>query len=280
MRFKLAALPLMLLAATAGAEEYNSITKLHYAHTDYDYDFLDWDSDQFMANTTYFFGQKETLGPLKEFEYINKVSNIYGGYNHYNRGSFDRDTFSAGGEYFASNGLVFGAGIVDLWEGNVDYQSIGYLFTPDFLVTLNHFDNDSDNEFSLDMRYNYQLSGNNYIGFNLSIDEELDSGTLSSKYFMHLGGEQYLTAELRYTKYDYGDDIWAPEGDDFWSLGTEYFFTQRTSVAFTFDEADRYSLGMNHYLNRNVAVEVGYASDTESDNIDYDIYQVGLTVQL
>ncbi|WP_445356452.1 putative porin [Microbulbifer sp. ANSA002] len=268
MRFKLAALPLMFLAATATAEEYTSFTHAGYANTDYD---GGSDADRFGIDSTYYFGGKETLGPLKEFEYINKVSNIYGGFDHINIDSFDSDVFNVGGEYFASNGFVFGADIYDLGEENIDTLSVGYLFTPNFLVSLNHTDNDSDNELSLNARYNHQLNGTDYIGFNFSADEEFDTRSLSSKYFTHLGGEQYLTVELGYASLD--------EGDDYWMLGSEFFFTQRTSVGFTFDENETYKLGMNHFFNRNFAVEAAYVSNTDSD-IDYDIYQIGMTVQL
>ncbi|WP_299584049.1 putative porin [uncultured Microbulbifer sp.] len=264
MRFKLAALPLMLLAATATAEEYNSFTEANYAN------FEDGD-DGFTIDSQYFFGGKETLGPLKEFEYINKVSNIYGGFSHINEGSEDSDIFSVGGEYFASNGFVLGAQLDDLGEENIDTLSIGYLFTPNFLVSLEHVDNDSDNELSANARYNHQLNGTDYIGFNFSIDEEFDTRSLSSKYFTHLGDDQYLTAELTYASID--------GGDDYWKLGTEYFFTQRTSVGFSFDEGEEYKLGMNHFFSRNFAVEAAYVSNTDSDD-DYDIYQIGMTVQL
>ncbi|QFT56989.1 putative porin [Microbulbifer sp. THAF38] len=264
MRFKLAALPLMLLAATAGAEEYNSFTKSKYTN-------LENDADRFTIGSQYFFSGKETLGPLKEFEYINKVSNIYGDFSHYNEGSEDSDIFTVGGEYFASNGIVLGAQLADWGEENIDTLSIGYLFTPNFLVSLEHEDNDSDNELSVNARYNHQLNATDYIGFDFSVDEEFDTRSLSSKYFTHLGGEQYLTAELAYVSYD--------EGDDYWKLGTEYFFTQRTSVGFTLDENEEFKLGMNHFFNRNFAVEAAYISNTDSDD-DYDTYQIGMTVQL
>jgi len=267
MRFKLAALPLILFAATAGAEEYNSFTEANYANTDLGGE----EADNFDIRTTYYFSGKEALGPLKEFEYINKVSNVFAGFTHFNWRDRDVDSFSVGGEYFTSNGFVIGAGVSDLWESNVDFQSVGYLFSPDFLVTLNHVDFDSDNEFSVDARYNYQLNSTDYIGFNLFVDEEFDTRSLSSKYFTHLGGEQYLTAELTYTNFD--------EGDDYWALGTEYFFTQRTSIGFSFDENEEYKLGMNHFFNRNFAVEAAYVSNTDND-FDYDVYQIGMTVQL
>ncbi|WP_444883220.1 putative porin [Microbulbifer sp. PSTR4-B] len=264
MRFKLAALPLMLLAATATAEEYNSFTKANYSN-------LEKGDDSFTLDSRYFFSGKETLGPLKEFEYINKVSNVYGGFSHLNEGSEDSDILTIGGEYFASNGLVLGAQLADWGEENIDTLSVGYLFTPNFLVSLEHEDNDSDNELSVNARYNHQLNGTDYIGFDFSVDEEFDTRSLSSKYFTHLGGEQYLTIDLDYISYD--------EDDDYWKLGTEYFFTQRTSVGFTFDEKEEFKLGMNHFFNRNFAVEAAYVSNTDSD-IDYDIYQIGMTVQL
>ncbi|WNZ56330.1 putative porin [Microbulbifer sp. MKSA007] len=275
MRFKLAALPLMLVAATAGAEEYNSFTNATYSNTEYGYkgDGFNFssDADDFGLGTTYYFGGKETLGPLKEFEYINKVSNVSAGFSHSNSGSYDSDIFAVSGEYFASNGVVIGAGIYDLWESNLDYQSIGYLFSPDFLVKLNHVDNDSDNEFSVEARYNHQLNSTDYVGFNIYVDEESDNRVLSSKYFVHLSGEQYLTAELAYNS--------IKEYDDFWTLSTEFFFNQYTSVEFDYNEQEDYKLGMTHFFNRNIAVEAAYLSNNDVKG-DLDIYQLGLTVQL
>ncbi|WP_444936958.1 putative porin [Microbulbifer sp. JMSA004] len=280
MRFKLAALPLMLVATTAGAEEYNSFTNATYANTDYTYSISGssgstrnrgYDADDFNLGTTYFFGSKETLGPLKEFEYINKVSNVSGEFYHHNHDSDDIDSFSVGGEYFASNGIVVSAGIYDVWETNLDYQSIGYLFSPDLLVKLNHVDDDSDNEFSLEARYNYQLNSTDYVGFNLFVDEEFENRALSSKYFTHLAGEQYLTVEVAYNSIE--------KADDYWALGTEFFFNQRTSVEFNYDENENYHLGMTHFFNRNIAVEAAYLSNNDVSG-DLDIYQLGLTVQL
>ncbi|WP_444929071.1 putative porin [Microbulbifer sp. SSSA002] len=267
MRFKLAALPLMLVAATAGAEEYNSFTNATYS----DFEAGSVDADQIDLDTTYYFGPKETLGPLKEFEYINKVSNVFAGYSYVDIDGSDDDVFGVGGEYFASNGVVLGAAVYDLGGENLDALSIGYLFTPNFLVTLEHVDNDSDNEFSLEANYNHQLNATDYLGFTFNVDEEFDTRSLSSKYFTHLGGEQYLTAELAYVNYD--------EGDDYWKLGTEYFFTKRTSVGFSFDEVEQYELGMTHFFNTNVAAKAAYVSNTDND-MDYDIFQFGLTVQL
>ncbi|WP_413663840.1 putative porin [Microbulbifer sp. CNSA002] len=275
MRFKLAALPLMLAAATVGAEEYNSFTNATYSHSEFDIrsNGLSYssDTDSFDLGTTYYFGGKETLGPLKEFEYINKVSNVSAGFSHFNSGGDHSDIFSVSGEYFASNGLVVGAGISDLWETNLDYQSIGYLFSPDFLVKLNHVDDDSDNEFSMEARYNYQLNSTDYVGFNLFVDEEFENRALSSKYFAHLAGEQYLTVELVYNSIE--------NADDFWALGSEFFFNQRTSVEFNYDEQESYKLGMTHFFNRNIAVETAYLSNNDIKG-DLDIYQLGLTVQL
>lgn len=275
MRFKLAALPLMLLAVTATAEEYTSISTANYSNENVKIDNFwgddEYDVDRFNIGTTYYFGGKETLGPLKEFEYINKVSNISAGFSHYNQGSIDSDVFVVGGEYFASNGIVLGASLYDLGEENVDTLSVGYLFTPNVLVSLEHVDDGRDNEFSVNARYNHQLNSTDYIGFNLFVDEEFDTRSLSSKYFTHLGGEKYLTAELSYTSLD----GW----DDYWKLGSEFFFTQDTSVGFTFDEYDIYKLGVNHFFNRNFAVEAAYVSQIDRD-YDYDVYQIGMTVQL
>ncbi|MCO1332827.1 putative porin [Microbulbifer sp. OS29] len=284
MRFKLAALPLMLLAATAGAEEYNSITTAGYSNLDFD----GADGNQFTAETTYYFGGKEALGPLKEFEYINKVSNVSAAYSHYDVSNYDTDNFAVAGEYFAGNGFMFGANLTEVADDNVNTVALGYLFTPNFLVKLSHTDFDSDDETFVEFRYNHQLSGSDYIGFDFVTDDDFDASVLSSKYFTNLGGDQYLTAEFSYADYD--------GGDDYWQIGADYFFTQNTSVGLKLDENEDMKLAFSHFFNRNVAVEAAYSTmlgdgmnirsfgneayGAGSADIEVDKFELGLTVQL
>ncbi|WP_445362852.1 putative porin [Microbulbifer sp. ANSA003] len=283
MRFKLAALPLMLLAATAGAEEYNSITTLDYSNLDFD----GADGNQFSAETTYYFSGKEALGPLKEFEYINKASNISAAYTHYDISSEDLDGIAIAGEYFTSFGLVLGASLTETDDEAVNTASIGYLFTPNFLVELSHTDFDGTDETFVELRYNHQLSGSDYIGFDFIAGD--DAGVFSTKYFANLGGDQYVTAEFAYADYD--------DGGDYWQLGADYFFSQNTSFGAKIDENEDVKVGFSHFFSRNVAVEAGYSTMFADGlnirsfglntygvganaDIDVDKFELGLTVQL
>ncbi|WP_444899459.1 putative porin [Microbulbifer sp. VAAC004] len=285
MRFKLAALPLMLLAATATAEEYNSISTLGYSNLDFD----SADGNQFGAETTYYFGGKEALGPLKEFEYINKVSNVSAAFLHYDVESEDLDNFAFAGEYFADNGLVFGANITEVDDSGVNKLTLGYFFTPNFLVEASHVDTDEEDKTLVEARYNYQLSGTDYIGFDFATDDDFDVQVFSSKYFTSLGGNQYLAAELAYANID--------NGDDYWQVGTDYYFTSNTSFGVKFDENDDYKVAFSHFFSRNIAVEAAYstifaegmnlrsfgneayAAGADFD-VDIDKFELGLTVQL
>ncbi|MFS1523671.1 putative porin [Microbulbifer sp. 2304DJ12-6] len=285
MRFKLAALPLMILAATATAEEYNSVTTVGYSNLDFD----DNDGNRLSAETTYYFDGKEALGPLKEFEYINKASNLSAAYLHYDVGSFDMDNFAVAGEYFAGNGLVFGANLTEIDNDNVNVVSLGYLFTPNFLVKLSHSDADFGDETFIEARYNHQLSGSDYIGFDFAADDEFDVRVFSSKYFASLGNDQYLTADFAYANFD--------EGDDYWQLGADYYFTRNTAFGVTVDENEDYKVGFSHFFSRNVAVEAAYSTVFSDDlnirsfgneafavaanaDVEVDKFELGLTVQL
>ncbi|MFA0810391.1 putative porin [Microbulbifer epialgicus] len=285
MRFKLAALPLMLLAVTATAEEYTSITTVDYSNLDLD----GADGNLFGAETSYYFSGKESLGPLKEFEYINKVTNVSAAFTHFDVGSFDSDNFAVAGEYFANNGLMVGANITEVDDDNVNTISLGYLFTPNFLVKLSHVDNDYDDETLVEARYNYQLNGNDYIGFDFVTDDDFDARVFSTKYFASLGGDQYWTADFAYTSID--------DGDNYWKVGAEYYFTKSTSIGVKYDDNQDFKLGYSHFFSQNIAVEAAYStmlfddlnlrsfgneaySSGSSADIEVDKFELGLTVQL
>ncbi|WP_323846191.1 putative porin [Microbulbifer magnicolonia] len=267
MKFKLAALPLMLLSATVAAEQYTSITEADYIQTDTGFA----DIDQLLIGSTYYFAPKETLGPLKEFEYINKVTNIFGGYSYADSDFGDADSLAVGGEYFAANGFVVGGAMLESDGGDMLSASLGYLFTPNFLMSLEAVDvEDADSELFVNARYNHQLNGTDYIGFDVSVDDDLDSKTVSSKYFTEFAGGRYLAAEVSVNDTD--------DTDLFWAGNVEFYFNQNTSVGFGYDDADSYELNATHFFNRNVAAKVAYGSNTEFDEVD--VFSLGLTVQL
>ncbi|MFC6981684.1 putative porin [Microbulbifer taiwanensis] len=273
MKFKFAALPLMVFAASAAAEEYTSISEANYTNTEY----ASTDTDRFDIGTTYFFAPKESLGPLKEFEYINKVTNIGAGYSYLDFDGGDADTLNVRGEYFTASGFVFGASYSDtsfdsdFQSGDSDSHTLsaGYLFNPDFLAQVHRVKgDDSDAVYFADLRYNHRLSGNDYIGFNFVADDEFDSRTLSSKLFKDLG-ETYLTANATYVSND--------DADNYWSVGAEYYFSKETSVFADYDEVETFELGVSHFFNRNVAGKLAY---TTNNDTDVDAFLLGVTVQL
>lgn len=266
MKFKYAALPLMIFSASVAAEEYTSISEASYTNTEY----TSFETDRFDIGTTYFFAPKETMGPLKEFEYINKTTNIFAGYSYLDFDEEDRDLLSVGGEYFAANGFVVGGSVSDFDGSNLYTASVGYLFSPNFLLSLEGVKpEDEDTEYFVNARYNHQLGGNDYIGFNFFTDDDFDSRTLSSKLFKALGGETWITASASYTA---NDDF-----DDFWDLGAEYYFSKATSIFAGYDKEETVELGVSHFFNRNIAGKMAYTTNSDTD---VDTFQLGVTVQL
>ncbi|WHI44899.1 putative porin [Microbulbifer sp. VAAF005] len=287
MRFKLAALPLMLVAATSAAENYNSITSAGYSNLDFDEN----DGNQVIAETTYYFDSKESLGPLNEFEYINKASNLSGAFNHFDQASTDEDSFAVAGEYFTNFGLVLGASLANIDDEDINTASLGYLVVPNFLVKLSYVDGDefSEDDAYAEFRYSHQLSGSDYVGFDLITDDDFEKSVFSSKYYADLGGDQYLTAEFSYSDYE--------NSDSYWQIGADYFLNQRTSLGAKFDENEDVKVGFSHFVSRNVAVEASYSTIHDDglnirsfglntygagNNIDIDVdkFELGFTVQL
>ncbi|WP_444938053.1 putative porin [Microbulbifer sp. JMSA002] len=318
--FKVSVVPLMVLATGVTAEEYKSITTLSYSDLEYSfhdhynspmgwpyfptsgYNAKEVKNKTSTVGTTYYFGGKETLGPLKEFEYINKVSNISAQFsryeirNDYLRNDHHQNSISTKGEYFVENGVVLSATIEDQKYANIYDQSIGYFLTPNVLVKLNYSNTDfkyfdEEEEFSLTAQYSHQLSDTGYLGFTMNVAEETDDHILSSKYFVDFGNDKYLSVEASY--YHGNGRIWGDASE----LSAEFYFNKETSVNIAYDENHRYKLGFSHFFNQNIAVDVAYLAAAtnkyngyyaefgylECDDCDayrYDEYRLGLRVQL
>lgn len=266
MKFKFAALPLMVLAATASAESYNSITNAAYTNVESQ----NSDVDIFGVGSTYYFAPLETTGPLKEFEYIIKTTNLYGNYQYADFDGGDADALTLGGEYFAANGFMVGAEVTESDNADSNTLSAGYLFTPDFLLSVERVDPDfGDAENYVNARYNHRLGGTDYIGFNFNTDDDFDSQTLSSKLFKDLGGETWLAVDASFTN---NDDF-----DNDWTVGAEYYFSKETSVGAGYEDDETFDLNVSHFFNRNVAGRLTYATNSDTD---VDQFLLGLTVQL
>ncbi|WP_105102532.1 putative porin [Microbulbifer pacificus] len=267
MKFKFAALPLMLVSAIASAEQYNSFTDADYENRDY----RGYDVDTLSVQSQYYFGALNTLGPRKEFNYILPVSNIYGGVASFDQGSFEDEIVNFGGEYYTGQWKVFGE-FSDVFSTNVYSAGAGFLFSPDLLAEVEAQKvEDEDTVFFVRGKYNHQLSGTDYIGFTAEIDDGFDYRHVSSKYFTALSGGQYLTAELGVADTD--------GADFFWNGEVEFYFNENTSVGVAYDElVEDYEVNATHFFNRNVAAKVAYGSNRDFD--DLDMFRIGVTVQL
>lgn len=263
-----ALLPLMLIPPIALAEEYHSFSNADYSRTEIG----PVDFDEFTIGTAWYFANRVTLGPLKEFEYINRTSNVFGSWTRID-GTDGADTVQIGGEYFAGN-VLLGGSAANLDGTNAFTGTLGYLFSSNFLVSLAASKTESfDTNYFINVRYNHQLHGSDYIGFNLSTDEEFDTQAISSRYFTGLAGEKYLAAELSYTFSDNGEDSWALQGD--------YYLNRRTSLGLGIAKHEVYTLDFSHFFTENFAIGLNFTTrnDDSGFDLDVDVYRLGMTLQ-
>jgi hypothetical protein len=275
---------LLLISGLVTAEEYQSITNSSYSN--FDSGFIS--SESFRLNSRYYFDKKLTLGPLDQFDYINKTSNVYGSYDNnsykysrnynlnYPNGKSER--LSMGGEAFVDNLVIGGSYNYSEGENSIGYKgnsksgslTLGYLFNDNFIVkaVASHREG-QETSYQFFSSYNHQINATDYLGMSISTDEEFDNTSVSSKYFTKLGADNYLALRL-----SYADGF----GDALWSLGSSYYFDQKTSVSVDYNSDDDYFLGVNYFINENVALNALYNSNKDSSELDG--YSLGVTVQL
>lgn len=257
-------LPVIALAATAtavSAEEYQLFTGLNADHIR-----VSGDSEtNWNLNGTYFIDKKVTLGPLDQFEYINKVTNVSASYNRF----YGNNAWSIGGEYFAENGLVVSANHGRVSGNYVNQLGLGYLVSNNVIVRAEAFKaEDSNTDYRFSASYNHQLQGNDYVGFTAYTDDEFDYFGISSKYFASLNEGRYIAA---------GISIDDNDGSTAWAATADYYFSKMTSVGLTYNKADSYSLNAKHFFTPNWAVEASFASNT--DNSALKTYSLGVIGQ-
>ncbi|MFQ3197618.1 MAG: hypothetical protein ACI8R9_001641 [Paraglaciecola sp.] len=227
----------------------------------------------YQVNAKYFLDKKQTLGPLDQFKYINKVTNVAADYARV----YDRYTLSVAGEYFAENNVVVSASYSDSEYSDVSSLGIGYLISDDFIVRTvatkldygdSIYQNYDDTSYRFSASYNLQLQGKDYLGFNVSTDDELDNYGISSTYFSSLGGERFVILGLGFSD--------TPSGNVS-NISAGYYFSKMTSVSANYNTSDNYSLNAKHYFNQNWALVAGFAGNT--DFSDYKRYTLGVTGQ-
>ena len=251
---------LLLSSAAHAADSYQSISNLNYTDTD--------NNDTISVDSTYYFSPKSTLGPYDQFEYINKQSNVFGGYADDDFG----DVTAIGGEYFVEN-FVVGAAYqnADYNSNNESYTlSAGYFFNPDLLAKVRFVDQkDGDNVTFFSLAYNHMLNDTDYVGITVESDDDFDSRSVAAKYFVDLQQGNYLTVEGTFVSLD--------EADDQWNVETNYYFSKATSVFAAYDKEDNYSFGAQHFINKNIGLKVGYGNN--ADDSDNDAYFANMRFQ-
>ncbi len=251
---------ILLSSAAHAADSYQSISNLSYAEID--------NNDTISVDSTYYFSPKSTLGPYDQFEYINKQSNVFGGYADDDFG----DVTAIGGEYFVED-FVVGASYqnADYNSNNEFYTlSAGYFFNPDLLAKVRFVDKkDGDNVTLFSLAYNHMLNDTDYVGITVESDDDFDSRSVAAKYFIDLQQGNYLTVEGTFMSLD--------EADDQWNVETNYYFSKATSVFASYDKEDNYTFGAQHFINKNIGLKVGYGNN--ADDSDYDAYFANMRFQ-
>ncbi|NMM42449.1 putative porin [Pseudoalteromonas arctica] len=252
---------ILLSSAAMAADNYQSISHLGYQDTDR--------NDTISVDSTYYFSPKATLGPYDQFEYINKQTNVYGSYNN----DDFRDITDIGGEYFTENFVVGakyrnfnGDGVSSIDIINV---SAGYFFNPNLLLKATLTDvEDGDTSVMFELAYDHKLNSTDYIGFTVTSDDEFDYRAVNAKYFMDLKQGNYLTVE--------GTVVDTDKDGSSWVLGSNYYFTKATSAFVTFNKNDDYTVGAQHFFNKNVGLKAGYGNNWDDSGADAYFANVSL----
>lgn len=256
-------LPFIALTASASiaAEEYQLFTELKADHVRFSGDNkTNWD-----LKGTYFFDKKQTLGPLDQFEYINKVSNIDANFSRV----FNNNVWAIGGEYFAENNLVVSASHQRTSGFYASTLGLGYLFADNFIVRAEAIKpKNSSTAFLFSASYDHKLQNNNdYIGFTAQVDDEFDYFSISTKYFASLGEASYIALGLGLEDND---------GTNNWNLSADYYLTKMTSFGVKYDKADNYTVNAKHYFDQNWALNAGYGSNADTSGIKvYSLAVIG-----
>lgn len=254
-------IPLILCCSNAIAQEYRTFVDL--GHTRVDDEFSDFDFSA--VNVKHYFQSRNALGPLSEFEYINKSSFISGYYSE----SEDFYSYGVGGRAFIGKVIVGGGHSEIEGEDNFDVVSLGYLITDDFLVNAQRARSDFGKDtYTLSSSYNYQINDYDYFGVSVSTDDDLDYLNTSTKYFKKIGDDNYMTAQLSY----FNDKV-----DYFWSAAAKYYFSRMTGVFLSLDDQDNYSVGFESFFNNYISLNFSYGS--RLDESDTEIYRFGLHAQ-
>ncbi|MCC5826815.1 MAG: putative porin [Alkalimonas sp.] len=263
MMFKYA-LPFIAVAASASAvaNDYQLISSLEWDHIRYSGS----STNVRTLDAVYFLDRKTVLGPLDQFEYINKTSNLQAGYSRF----AGTNLWALGGEYFTDSGVVVSASHARSSGFHANTLGLGYLFSDDFIVRAEALRPRSDStSYLFSASYNLQLEGNDYIGFTAATDDDFDYQGISSKYFAALGDDRFITVGASYDRNKGADNQWEAE--------VGYYFSRMTSVAVSYDRSKSYGFKAKHFFNQNWALAAGYGSNRDVSGLK--VWHAGVTGQ-
>ncbi len=255
------------------------LTTVSWANTYYsvsDIDFLRVESGSessngFALSSIYYFDGQKALGPLDEFSYLNADTQVYGSYLNFESGDVYSGTL--GGDLVIDQFLV-GASYSDNKAG-IDTMTakFGYLVLDNFLVQVEAIDIDTvGTDYLLSASYDHSINATDYLGFTITTDDEVDSLSMSSRYFTHLGGDRYFAADIAIADSDV---------DSSWTVKGSYYTSKRTSFSLGLGDDSLYSIGAKHFFNDNVAVKVSLQSESNESPgaADTELLQMGVRAQ-
>ncbi len=299
---KISAIAALLLSNGVIAQSYQSFSGLGYSNTSYSFNMPQnnlhskSDSNILTLSSQYFFDERQALGPLKEFDYINTSSNVSASISRQETSSnsinyhsdYSSNSASLGGEWITHN-VIIGAsyshqqsdvkGNELSFERSSNYYTatVGYLVSDDFVIRANYNDgDDGDDFFNYSASYNLQLADTDYVGFSYDVDEDFEIHNLSSRYFFGFAEQSYLVIGGNYTL-DNRDFI---IDGDYWGVIASYYYDDQTSVSVSYGEDDAYSVGASYFINSNYSVNAGYNS-VSNDKVqgDWDSYYLRVSAQ-
>ncbi|MCC2616781.1 putative porin [Aestuariibacter halophilus] len=248
----LAAALAVLSAAPALANDYNTFLSASHQSRD------GANGDTVKVNSLsaqHFFTARQSLGPYAEFNYMINESFIGAQYLDVDAGySFKGIT----GEAFIGD-VIVGASYTDQngVSGEDKTVMLGYRVNNQLQFRARLLDTDDDNV-ALSARYQHDLNGDSYIGFEASTVTETDNYSLSGKYFTPLANGRFLALRA-------GVDL-IKHGDDVYFVGGDYYFDQHLSVGGAVGSDDLVSLNVNYYLNQNLSARLSYTDSDYADN--------------
>ncbi|TLX47394.1 putative porin [Pseudoalteromonas phenolica] len=211
----------------------------------------------------YYFAKQQNSGVWDDFGYLDTDSNIKAAYLN----SHSSKDFSLSGEWFTTKEWFVTAGTADVGDLN-DNSNFGFGYLFDDKLKLSLFYNKKErgpNDTVFKAEYNHQFNSSDYLGVTFEADIDLDSYTLSGRYFKHLGADSYLAIDVDHKEYEGSYDVSTIKAD--------YYVNKNIS------------LGVGSYDN-DLGIQAKYFFNDKfhlgGSIIDFDsgeVYQLSFTAQ-